>query len=140
MILDKLFKKNKSETYFFEVDDNASKKAEAKPEETKTATVKEEQPEAAKVESTSTQSEATTEKSAPPATTATTTTADVSYDVPEWVKAIKNYSKPEASDSSTGNTGNNFAGKYISNNVPISRRRPGASLNKFKDIASEIKK
>ena len=140
MILDKLFKKNKSKEYFLEIDTNATKKpeAEAKTEITETATVKEEKTEVAKIESTQTQSETQpevkTEQSSTPAAPV------VSYDLPEWVKAIKNYSQPKSIDLTNSAPGNNFAGKYVTNNVPTSRRRPGPSLNLFKDMASKISK
>ena len=143
MILDKLFKKNKSKEYFLEIDTNATKKQKAE-----TVTVKEEKTEVAKIESTPTQSETKVEstptqsKTKPAATTqkpSTSVTSPASYDVPDWVKAIKNYSQSGNSDWANSATGNNFAGKYISNNVPTSRRRPGPSLNKFKDIASKMK-
>ncbi|WP_069791995.1 hypothetical protein A5482_009115 [Cyanobacterium sp. IPPAS B-1200] len=60
-------------------------------------------------------------------------------DQPEWVKAIKNYSTPNP-DNSTPAENTNFAGQYISNDVPQARRRPGGSLKLFKDIASQINK
>ena len=139
MIFDKLFKKNKSKEYFLEIDTNATKKlkAETKPEIAETVTVKEEKTEVAKIELTPTQSE--TKPEATKQKPSTSANPPASYDVPEWVKAIKNYSQPENTDWTNSVTGNNFAGKYISNNIPISRRRPGPSLNKFKDIASTIK-
>lgn len=64
----------------------------------------------------------------------------VSYDTPEWVKAIKNYSNQTINSSSSVAESSNFAGQYVTNNVAMSRRRPGPSLNKFKKIASEIYK
>lgn len=64
--------------------------------------------------------------------------SNVSYDPPEWVKAIKNYSNP-TNNNSPYNT-NNFAGNYVSNNVSMSRRRPGPSLNKFKQMAGKMGK
>ncbi len=67
------------------------------------------------------------------------TQSTANYDQPEWVKAIKNYSDQGTSEASQQEANNGgFAGKYVTNNVPMSRRRPGPSLNKFKDIASKI--
>ena len=138
MILDKLFNKKKSEQYFFEVGDDASKKTEAKPkpEVTETKKLKEAKAELAQVES----AQVPTKASAEVITPKTPTTPNLSYDLPEWVKAIKNYSKPGSLGVGDSATGNNFAGKYVTNNVSASRRRPGPSLNKFKDIASKMSK
>ncbi|MGY6529251.1 MAG: hypothetical protein ACXITR_04925 [Cyanobacterium sp.] len=62
-------------------------------------------------------------------------------DQPEWVKAIKNYSTPNADNGSTPSEESvTFAGQYISNDIPQARRRPGGSLKLFKDIASQINK
>jgi len=114
MVLNKLFgKKNKSQEYFFEA--------------TETETVSTE-------ENSGDESASVTE--AKP-TTAVTTSVNVSYDVPDWVKAIKNYSNQNNGNASSGE-GDNFAGKYVTNNVPQSRRRPGPSLAKFKGMASQI--
>ncbi|MBE9223263.1 hypothetical protein IQ215_11200 [Cyanobacterium stanieri LEGE 03274] len=67
--------------------------------------------------------------------------ANTSNDQPDWVKAIKNYSTPNP-DNGDGviSESETFAGKYISNNVPTPRRRPGGSLKPFKDIASQMNK
>jgi len=61
---------------------------------------------------------------------------EVSYEPPEWVKAIKNYSTPTDKDKEESL----FAGKYISNSIPLSRRRPGPSLAPFKNMASQLGK
>ncbi|MCS6941893.1 MAG: hypothetical protein NZ901_03525 [Geminocystis sp.] len=61
---------------------------------------------------------------------------EVSYEPPEWVKAIKNYSTP----SDKNKEESLFAGKYISNSIPLSRRRPGPSLAPFKNMASQLGK
>lgn len=80
-------------------------------------------------------------------TTNTTTPApkansNVVSDQPEWVKAIKNYSNTntENSESQSGGDDSTFAGKYVTNDVPQARRRPGASLKAFKNIAAQINK
>jgi len=62
-----------------------------------------------------------------------------SDDTPDWVKAIKNYSDQNSNNASTTED-MTYAGKYVTNNVPQSRRRPGPSLNPFKNIASQINK
>lgn len=74
----------------------------------------------------------------PTSTTPSTANSNVSYDQPEWVKAIKNYSTPELSENKAEVT--TFAGQYITNNVASSRRRPGASLAMFKDMAKTMNK
>lgn len=63
--------------------------------------------------------------------------SNVADDVPEWVKAIKNYSNTAEAETVEVE---NFAGKYISNNVSFSRRRPGPSLAPFKSMASKMGK
>lgn len=119
MALKKLFGKKKSQEYFFEA-----------PEISDTVTVEEKATEV---------TEATTSEEAKSATAPVAVqSVNVSYDVPEWVKAIKNYSNQ--SDSNSSKEGENFAGKYVTNNVPQSRRRPGPSLAGFKAMASQIGK
>lgn len=82
------------------------------------------------------------EKPAESTTVATTPAApipaniEVSYEPPEWVKAIKNYSTPSNKDKEESL----FAGKYISNSIPLPRRRPGPSLAPFKNMASQLGK
>ncbi|MBL1210890.1 hypothetical protein [Geminocystis sp. GBBB08] len=130
MVLNKLFGKKKEEKYFLEID-------------TKT----ENQPSA---DTTVNAGETTVELSTPEVTetTVTATTIEpkinasynVSYDAPEWVKAIKNYSNQGNNASTSNSEKENFAGKYITNNVPQSRRRPGPSLAGFKNMASKIGK
>jgi hypothetical protein len=122
MVLNKLFKKGQSEQYFLQIDTA----------ETTTATEVKEEATVATEEPTSESTEAKAEASAPVAYTP----SNVSYEEPAWVKAIKNYSQPESNGDST--TGNNFAGTYVSNNVTFSRRRPGGSLSKFKQMASKM--
>jgi len=118
MVLKLFGKKDKSQEYFFEAKDIPVEETVTS-EETTTG------------ETTSPEGE----KSAPVAVTS----ANVSYDVPEWVKAIKNYSN-QSNENASVTEGENFAGKYVTNNVPQSRRRPGASLAKFKAMASQIGK
>ena len=84
------------------------------------------------------EAKAKTEASSAPVTPSTPTTPNVSYELPQWEKAIKDYSKPGSISVGDSVTGNNFAGKYVSNNVFTSRRRPGPSLNIFKDMASKM--
>ncbi|MGI0481482.1 hypothetical protein ACN4EE_11910 [Geminocystis sp. CENA526] len=117
-MLNKLFGKKKSQDYFFEAPATPETVAS---EETTTETSE-----------TATSEEA---KSAPVAVKS----ANVSYDVPDWVKAIKNYSNQNNGSTSVSET-NNYAGKYVTNNVPQSRRRPGPSLAGFKAMASQIGK
>lgn len=124
MVLNKLFKKGKSEEYFLQIDTA----------ETTTATEVKEEATVATEESTSEPSEVKAEAPAPKPVAYTP--SNVSFEQPEWVKAIKNYSQPESNGDST--TGNNFAGTYVSNNVSFSRRRPGGSLSKFKQMASKM--
>jgi len=127
MILKKLFSKKKdSKNYFLEVDvkDETPAQGEAP----------------ADVDSVMGQVEAKTNEegevvkklSAPSSKSATT-------DTPYWVNAIKNYSDQNNNNGSATND-LNYAGKYVTNNVPQSRRRPGPSLKPFKNIASQINK
>lgn len=119
MVLNKLFgKKNQSKEYFFEAKDIPVEETVTSEE---TATGETTTPEG--------------EKSAPVAVAS----ANVSYDVPDWVKAIKNYSN-QSNDNASVTEDKNFAGKYVTNNVPQSRRRPGPSLAGFKAMASQIGK
>lgn len=152
MILDKFFNKNKSEKYFLEVDNQSETKAatqppaEAKTEVAKVESIQSQAKETTKLKEAKAQlaqvesAQVPTKASAEVITPKTPTTPDVSYDLPEWVKAIKDYSQPGSLGVGDSATGNNFAGKYVSNNVSAPRRRPGPSLNKFKDIASKMSK
>ncbi len=129
-MLNKLFGKKKKEKYFLEFDVKTEPKTQVeKPVETKTS------PE-------TNETEVTTPAPKPKAKTSATSApkATVSYDSPEWVKAIKNYSNQGNGQSAEGVNANTFAGKYVTNNVSMSRRRPGASLKMFKDMASQINK
>lgn len=113
MALNKLFGKKK-DNYFFEAESNNGN-------ETETAV------------------EATTSSESSVTSTASIPQTNVAYDVPDWVKAIKNYSNQDVNNSSQPQE-ENFAGKYVTNNVPFSRRRPGPSLAPFKSMASKIGK
>lgn len=118
MVLKLFRKKDKSQEYFLEIKD-------ANTPATETVT-------------TEVEGDNNAVATATPATPATPP-GDVSYDVPDWVKAIKNYSNSNSDNASvTGE--NNFAGKYLTNTVPLSRRRPGGSLATFKNMASQIGK
>lgn len=122
MVLNKLFGKKKEETYFLEIDTKTENQPSA---------------EVAVNEEDSTVKKSTTEGKKTSVTSTTTTKVDVSYDVPDWVKAIKNYSR-QSNNNGQEMEGENFAGKYVSNSVPQSRRRPGPSLATFKNMASKI--
>lgn len=122
MALNKFFGKKKEEKYFLEIDTKTENQPSAE------VAVNGED---SRVETSTTKGkEATISTTAKPK-------VDVSYDVPDWVKAIKNYSN-QGNNNASATEGGNFAGKYVSNNVPQSRRRPGASLATFKNMASKI--
>ncbi|WP_373481315.1 hypothetical protein [Geminocystis sp.] len=118
MVLNKFFGKKK-ETYFLEI--------ETKTDSESSSTV---------VNSTS--EIATTEEKEAIVTTTIKPQVNISDDTPEWVKAIKNYS--HQSNNTSTSEAENFAGKYVSNSVPQSHRRPGPSLDGFKSMASKIGK
>ncbi|WP_446683662.1 hypothetical protein [Cyanobacterium sp. HL-69] len=101
--------------------------------------VKDQAPETPVVESSEKAPETTQDQAKKSAPSAPKTSVNSYSDQPEWVKAIKNYSTPNP-DNSTPAENTNFAGQYISNDVPQARRRPGGSLKLFKDIASQINK
>jgi hypothetical protein len=123
-VLNKFFGKKKEEKYFLEIDTTT----ENKPSE-----------EVAVSEEDSTLERLTIEGKGDAVNSKPQTRVDVSYDLPEWVKAIKNYSN-QGNSSNSATEGENFAGKYVSNSVPQSRRRPGPSLEGFKKIASKMGK
>ena len=145
-MFNKLFNKNKNINYFLEF---PTKKTEAQPPVSEEEKVAQSQPPVLEEEQTTESSAEPTEKkaSATPKAQArvkgetksqvkTKAQVDVSYEPPEWVKAIKNYSDQGTNNSSESTK--NFAGKYVSNDVPMSRRRPGPSLKMFKDMASKM--
>lgn len=125
MVLKKIFAKKKvTQKYFLEVE------------------VKDQAPETPAVENAET-SESNQKKgkqpTAPKSSPAPKATPNIPADQPEWVKAIKNYSNTaQSNESQSEDEDSTYAGKYISNNVPQARRRPGASLKAFKNIASQI--
>lgn len=129
-MLNKIFGKKKNENYFLEFDGKSAK--EAKPETVKST--KQDKPVGTET------TQAVTEANETVKFTPTQSKPTVSYDSPDWVKAIKNYSNQNSNGVSSSTENANFAGKYVTNNVSMSRRRPGPSLNKFKKIASEINK
>jgi hypothetical protein len=121
MVLNKLFGK-KEESYFLEI--NAKTDSQPSPE------VKVNEGDSTVETSSAKEKEATVTATVKPK-------LDVNYDVPDWVKAIKNYSN-QGNNNTSASEGENFAGKYVSNSVPQSRRRPGGSLATFKKMASKI--
>ncbi len=122
MVLKKLLSKKKdSDKYFLEV----QVKDEA-PEKEENSVIEQ-------VESTTNEEGEVIKKLSRPAP------SSLKDDTPEWVKAIKDYSNQSA-NSDTANEDVTFAGKYITNNVPQARRRPGPSLKPFKTIASQMNK
>ncbi|BAQ66824.1 hypothetical protein [Geminocystis sp. NIES-3709] len=136
MVLNKLFgKKNQSKEYFFEVKETTPAPASEETVISEKSTAVETTT-SSEVESTPVASKSVSKVKSTPVVSKS---VDVSYDVPEWVKAIKNYSNQSNGDAS-GTNSNNFAGTYVTNNVPQSRRRPGPSLSKFKAMASQIGK
>ncbi len=56
---------------------------------------------------------------------------------PAWVKAMDNTKKEEAKVEATPDT--SFAGNYLMPTPSNSRRKPGPSLNMFKDLARQVK-
>ena len=107
---------------------------ETKPEPVKTAQpVEEKKPEPVKAQST--KKKKTKKKS--------TQAASVPSKVPEWeqpawVKAIKNYSNNGKAESES-ESGMTFATQYLMPIPSNSRRRPGPSLNKFREMARQAK-
>ena len=71
--------------------------------------------------------------------TSTTRTKVAAYEPPEWVKAIKNYSNNGQSEAQQRQEKSTFATKYLMANPPKSRRRPGPSLNRFKEMVNTMK-
>ncbi len=71
--------------------------------------------------------------------TSTTKTKVAAYEPPEWVKAIKNYSNNGQSETQQLQENSTFATKYLMANPPQSRRRPGPSLNRFKEMVNTMK-
>ena len=145
-MFDKLFKKNKNANYFLEF---PTKTTQAQPAVAEEETVAQAQPPVTEEEKVAESTSEPREKKASATTkeqaqitektkskVKTQAQVNVSYDPPEWVKAMKNYSDQGIGNSSEST--DNFAGKYVTNDVPMSRRRPGPSLNMFKDMASKM--
>ena len=144
MILEKIICKftKKSDNYFLELETNTPEADTISTKEPSSEVATETpETETEEVATTSTETEAQ-ETTAPPAPS--TPKYVVSFDPPAWVSAIKNYSNDsaegEGGENTPASTNNNYAGKYVSNNIASARRRPGGSLNKFRDIASTMKK
>lgn len=124
-MLKKLFGQKKNQDYFLEFEEKSQSSAPSiTPEETETAQE-------------TTETKGKTEAKTAPITPAPQ--AKVTYNPPEWVKAIKNYSNQSNGQSAQGGS-NTYAGQYVTNNVPMTRRRPGPSLKMFKDLASKMNK
>ncbi|MGF1542626.1 MAG: hypothetical protein ACFCU5_19640 [Pleurocapsa sp.] len=67
---------------------------------------------------------------------ATATNGASSWEPPFWVKAMYNNS---SSNGKATNSEQTFATDNLMPTITTSRRRPGPSLNKFKDMASKAK-
>ena len=57
---------------------------------------------------------------------------------PAWVKAMDN-TKKQQEEAVEATVDNSFAGQYLMPTPSKSRRKPGPSLNMFKDIARQVK-
>jgi len=138
-----LFGGKKKNGYYLELDESQSSEPEAAPvAETVVAPVKEEKPATVTVAPISAQEpkpEPVAAKSgkkgkAKKSVKATSVkSVAIQWEPPEWVKAIKNYSdnsqvKEELSEGL-------FASKYLMPTPINSRRVPGPSMNKFRDMA-----
>lgn len=121
-----LFGKKKDKNYFLEIEQKTEQTTEV------SSQVSDEAVSESKVATTITNS-----KVATPQTVAKSKSGASSYEPPEWVKAIKNYSNTEENKVEKEI---NFASKYLMGNMPLSRRTAGPSLNSFKAMASSIKK
>ena len=154
----------KSEGFFLELDENDSQstqeppktspKAEEKQPEPAAATKEEKQPEPAAATKEEKQPESAQVKSAQKsnktsikskkktATTPTTSSASSngasSWEPPFWVKAMYN-SSSNGSNGQVGGGEQTFATDNLLPTPSTSRRRPGPSLNKFKDMARQAK-
>ena len=84
-------------------------------------------------------SKATVSQKKPTSKTSTKKTKVAAYEPPEWVKAIKNYSNNGQSEEQPLQEKSTFANKYLMANPPKSRRRPGPSLNRFKEMVNTMK-
>ena len=135
-MLNKLFGKKKEKDYFLEIEEKDTSE-QNKPSETIKEKVKtEETTTVPEVKSETV--EKSTKKSTQPTVkkVSSVSSKSVNYDPPEWVKAIKNYTNTD--ENQTNGLGTKAS--YLMINAPKPRRRPGPSLNSFKQMANTIKK
>ena len=110
-----------------------------KPEVTTPVAAKPAQPEAKPAVNKSVKAKSQNGKaSAPKAKPTPANSGASSWEQPFWVKAMYNNSN-NSSDEKAATSNNTFATDYLMPTVSTSRRRPGASLNKFKDMANKAK-
>ena len=155
----------KSNGFFLELDESNNQATETKVEEKQPEPVAtqepEKQPEAVAVPTEEKQPEAVEAKSAkktkktsiknkkktatkPAATpspkpTPVSSSNGASWDQPFWVKAMYNTSSSNGSNGQVGGGEQTFATDNLLPTPSTSRRRPGPSLNKFKDMARQAK-
>ncbi|TVQ42381.1 MAG: hypothetical protein EA365_15330 [Gloeocapsa sp. DLM2.Bin57] len=70
--------------------------------------------------------------------TAETTTPVATSDTPDWVQLLYKQSNQETSTASPEENGT-FADKYLLTMSSPTRRRPGKSMSKYMDMASQMK-
>lgn len=128
----KLFGK-KDKNYFLEIEEK-TKTSESSAEKTTSTTVVE-TAQTKEVEASKPQVESPKSKGKKTVTVSKTKSTPT-YEPPEWVKAIKNYSDVQSSEEIKKSP---FADQYLMKNTPRSRRKPGPSLNSFKQMASTMK-
>ena len=149
-----LFGKKKDNGFYLELDENAPAQPEAAVEEPvvveePVATVTEEpaatsEPAAAVTEAPATpakpvkaKAKKTTKKKATAKTTRVATKT-VAWEPPFWVKAMENAKVP-SNGGAAGIEGENFSTKYLVPNGKMPRRRPGGSLDPFRNMARTVK-
>ena len=130
-----LFGGKKKNGYYLELDESNKSQPEAAPvAETVVAPVKEEKPAPAQAPQKPVAAKSRKKGKAKKSVKATSVKfVPTQWESPEWVKAIKNYSdngrvKEELSERL-------FASKYLMPTPTNSRRVPGPSMNKFRDLA-----
>ncbi len=142
-------KKKKNGAYFLELDESEGTQAVASAPAAPSKPVEEMQPEPVKtaqpveekktepVKAQSTKNKKTKKKS----NQAPSVPSKVpEWEQPAWVKAIKNYSNNgKAESESESESGMTFATQYLMPTPSNSRRRPGPSLNKFREMARQAK-
>ena len=142
-------KKKKNGAYFLELDESEGTQAVASAPAAPSKPVEEMQPEPVKtaqpveekktepVKAQSTKNKKTKKKS----NQAPSVSSKVpEWEQPAWVKAIKNYSNNgKAESESESESGMTFATQYLMPIPSNSRRRPGPSLNKFREMARQAK-